>query len=137
MKKTKIVIDVELDDNHVPEKMFWKAEDGGIKRQETKAAMISVWDSKAMEALRIDLWTKDMEVYEMKRFFIETIAGMADTHATAVGRIQPGIFGDAQQVGGAVGIDGEAAAGEADLTTGGIRRDFAEGSAEALQVHMP
>ena len=35
MKKTKIVIDVELDDNHVPEKMFWKAEDGGIKRQET------------------------------------------------------------------------------------------------------
>ena len=83
MKKTKIVIDVELDDNHVPEKMFWKAEDGGIKRQETKAAMISVWDSKAMEALRIDLWTKDMPVDEMKRFFHQILVSIGHTYERA------------------------------------------------------
>ena len=85
MKKTKIVIDVELDDNHVPEKMFWKAEDGGIKRQETKAAMISVWDSKAMEALRIDLWTKDMPVDEMKRFFHQILVSIGNTYERATG----------------------------------------------------
>ncbi|MFC4162596.1 gliding motility protein GldC [Epilithonimonas zeae] len=83
MKKSKIVIDVELDDNHVPEKMFWKAEDGGIKRQETKAAMISVWDSKAMEALRIDLWTKDMPVDEMKRFFHQILVSIGHTYERA------------------------------------------------------
>ena len=60
MRKTQIAIDIELDENHVPETMTWNAEDGGIKAQETKATMISVWDDKTMEALRIDLWTKDM-----------------------------------------------------------------------------
>ena len=85
MKKTKIVIDVELDDNHVPEKMFWKAEDGGIKRQETKAAMISVWDSKAMEALRIDLWTKDMPVDEMKVFLHQIFVSLGHTYQRATG----------------------------------------------------
>ena len=38
--------------------MTWNAQDGGVENQETKATMISVWDEKAMEALRIDLWTK-------------------------------------------------------------------------------
>ena len=32
MKKTQITIDIELDDNHVPEKMTWNAEDGGVER---------------------------------------------------------------------------------------------------------
>ena len=85
MKKTKIVIDVELDDNHVPEKMFWKAEDGGIKRQETKAAMISVWDSKAMEALRIDLWTKDMPLDQMKMFIHQILISLGSTYQRASG----------------------------------------------------
>ena len=57
MRKTQITIDIELDENHVPETMTWNAEDGGIEAQETKATMISVWDDKTMEALRIDLWT--------------------------------------------------------------------------------
>jgi len=33
--------------------------------------------------LRIDLWTKDMEVFEMKRFYIELMSGIADTLLTA------------------------------------------------------
>ena len=39
--------------------------------------MLSVWDSKE-ESLRIDLWTKDMPVDEMKMFFHQTLA-MSDT----------------------------------------------------------
>ena len=31
MKKTQITIDIELDENHVPERMTWNAEDGGIE----------------------------------------------------------------------------------------------------------
>ena len=46
MKKTQITIDIELDENHVPEKMMWNAQDGGIEKQETKATMISVWDDE-------------------------------------------------------------------------------------------
>jgi gliding motility-associated protein GldC len=41
--------------------------------------MLAVWDSKAKETLRIDLWTKDMPVDEMKVFFHQTLVAMSDT----------------------------------------------------------
>lgn len=85
MRKTTITIDVELDENHIPEKMTWNAQDGGIESQETKATMISVWDDKAMEALRIDLWTKDMPVDHMKRFFHQIIISLGHTYQRATG----------------------------------------------------
>ncbi|GAL66867.1 GldC protein [Jejuia pallidilutea] len=69
--KSKIELNVELDENRVPEKLFWTAEDGGITNAEAKAMMLSVWDDKAKEMLRIDLWTKDMPVDDMKIFFIK------------------------------------------------------------------
>jgi uncharacterized protein YeaO (DUF488 family) len=33
---------------------------------------MSVWDSKSKESMRIDLWTKEMPVDEMKIFFHQT-----------------------------------------------------------------
>lgn len=80
MKKTQITIDVELDENHVPEKLSWNAPDGGIENQETKAAMISVWDDKEKEALRIDLWTKEMPMDDMKRFYHQIFISMANSY---------------------------------------------------------
>lgn len=85
MKKTQITLDVELDENHVPEKMTWNAQDGGIEAQETKAAMISVWDDKTMEALRIDLWTKEMPVDQMKMFLHQMLISLSNTYKTATG----------------------------------------------------
>lgn len=74
---------VELDENRVPEKLYWTAPDGGIKVEETKAVMLSVWDSEKQESLRIDLWTKDMPVDEMKVFFHQTLVAMSDTFKRA------------------------------------------------------
>ncbi|MFD0864009.1 gliding motility protein GldC [Sungkyunkwania multivorans] len=76
---SEIKLKVELDENRVPEKLSWSAEDGGISEEEAKAVMLSVWDSKQQETLRIDLWTKDMPVDEMKLFFHQTLVTMADT----------------------------------------------------------
>ncbi len=78
-----IEIDVRLDENKIPEKLFWTAKDGGVENEETKAIMLSVWDSKQKESLRIDLWTKDMPLDEMKIFFHQTLAAMADTFERA------------------------------------------------------
>lgn len=80
---SKIELQVELDENRVPEKLNWTAEDGGIKNEEAKALMLSVWDSKAQETLRIDLWTKDMPVDEMKLFFHQTLVEMSNTFQRA------------------------------------------------------
>ena len=85
MRKTQITIDVELDENHVPETMTWNAEDGGIEKQETKATMISVWDDKKSEALRLDLWTKDMPVDHMKMFIHQVLLSLASTYERATG----------------------------------------------------
>ena len=81
--KSKIELNVELDENRVPEKLFWSAEDGGVNHEEAKAIMLSVWDSNAQETLKIDLWTKDMPVDEMKQFFHQTLVTMSDTFLRA------------------------------------------------------
>jgi gliding motility-associated protein GldC len=77
--KSKIIIDVSLDENKVPEKLHWSAKDGGVENQQAKAMLLSVWDAKAKESMRIDLWTKDMPLDEMKIFFHQTLSAMADT----------------------------------------------------------
>lgn len=74
---------IELDDNRVPEKLVWSAKDGGVEAQEAKAIMLSIWDSKAKESMRIDLWTKDMPVDEMKIFFHQTLVAMSETFKRA------------------------------------------------------
>ncbi|MEO8933962.1 MAG: gliding motility protein GldC [Xanthomarina sp.] len=80
---SKIELTVELDANRIPEKLHWTAEDGGINNEEAKAILLSVWDSKAQETLRIDLWTKEMPVDEMKMFFHQTLVAMTDTFQRA------------------------------------------------------
>ena len=84
MKKSEIHFTVELDDKNIPEKIFWNATDNpneGIN--DTRAIAIAVWDHYRRGTLKIDLWTKDMEVFEMKRFYIELMSGIADTLLTA------------------------------------------------------
>jgi len=76
---------VELDENRVPEKLSWTAQDGGVNAEEAKAIMLSVWNSKSQETLRIDLWTKDMPVDEMKLFYHQTLVAMSDTFRRATG----------------------------------------------------
>lgn len=80
---SEIKLNIGLDENKIPENIRWTAEDGGISNEETKAIMLSVWDSKKKESLRIDLWTKDMPVDEMKIFFHQTLSAMADTFQRA------------------------------------------------------
>ena len=81
--KSTIELNVELDANRIPEKLSWTAQDGGINNEEAKAMMLSVWDSEAQETLRIDLWTKDMPVDEMKLFFHQTLVEMSNTFLRA------------------------------------------------------
>jgi len=80
---SKIEFTIGLDENKVPEKLHWNAEEGGISNEEAKALMISVWDSKTKDTLRMDLWTKDMPIDEMKQFFHQTLVSMAGTFERA------------------------------------------------------
>jgi gliding motility-associated protein GldC len=80
---SEITLKVRLDENRVPERLTWSAQDGGIDNEEAKAMLLSVWDSKNKESLKIDLWTKDMPVDEMKLFFHQTLVSLSDTFMKA------------------------------------------------------
>jgi gliding motility-associated protein GldC len=84
MRKAQITFTVSLDENNLPESIEWKASDSNEGGQ-CKAVMLAMWDQKEQATMRIDLWTKDMQVDEMKQFFHQTLLTSGDTFQRATG----------------------------------------------------
>jgi gliding motility-associated protein GldC len=84
MKQSEIKFNITLDDNKMPEKIDWSASDTKTESN-SKAVMIALWDTKEQNTLRIDLWTKDMLVDEMKQFYHQNLLLMADSFERATG----------------------------------------------------
>ncbi|MBB4118656.1 MAG: gliding motility protein GldC [Mesonia hippocampi] len=82
-KKSDIKITVEVDENHIPENIKWSAQDGGVDKADAKAMLLSLWDGEQQETLRIDLWTKEMPVDQMRVFFHQTLVAMSNTYYRA------------------------------------------------------
>ena len=87
MKKSEIKFTVSLDENNLPEKIDWSASEGN-EQSSSKSLMIALWDAKENNTLRIDLWTKDMIVDEMKQFYHQNLLSMADTFERATGEVE-------------------------------------------------
>ncbi|MEP2667436.1 MAG: gliding motility protein GldC [Cyclobacteriaceae bacterium] len=85
MKQSTINFKVELDEKNTPERIIWDASDKPDELSETKSISLSLWDHQQKNTLRIDLWTKDMPVDEMKRFYIDCLGGLAQSALTATG----------------------------------------------------
>lgn len=84
MKQSSIIIDVQLDDQRVPESISWSASDTTAEEaKRAKAMMIAFWDGAEKTALRIDLWTKEMMVDEMADFYYQTFMTMAESYQRA------------------------------------------------------
>ena len=84
MKKSHINFTVDLDDKNVPEKITWSASDKpDSKMEETKSMSISLWDHTQKNTMRIDLWSKDMPVDEMKTFILQTFLSMKQSISKA------------------------------------------------------
>lgn len=85
-KKSQIKIEVELDDNQIPENVSWSATD--VEEQgekQAKAMMLSFWDKAEENSLRMDLWTKEMTVDDMKKFYHQAYVSMADNFERSTG----------------------------------------------------
>ena len=62
----------------------WQADDSpqpGVN--EAGAMILALWDPEQRNALRIDLWVKEMTVDDMNDFFFQTLLSMADTYSRA------------------------------------------------------
>ena len=85
-RSSDINLKVLLDDQNIPEKISWNAKDSGIEEDKSaNAFLLSIWDPKENNTLRIDLWTKDMLVDDMKIFYHQTLITMAETFERATG----------------------------------------------------
>ena len=84
-QRAKISISIGRDDKGVPDKIIWHATDNpdGPKKQECKAMLLSLFDKDQKDTIKVDLWTKDMMVDEMDRFFFQTLRSLADTYYKA------------------------------------------------------
>ncbi len=86
MKKSTIKFEIELDDKNLPKNIQWDASDKeGEGLESTKSISLNVWDNLNHSTLRIDLWTEEMSVVEMKRFYIDILGGMAQTILNSTG----------------------------------------------------
>lgn len=78
-------IEVELDRQNIPSAIRWNATDlQGFDRAECRAMFLSMWDHRSKDTLKLDLWTRDMTVDEMKIFFHQTLVSMADSLEKAI-----------------------------------------------------
>lgn len=86
MKESEIKFKVNLDENHLPENIEWSADQSEkSESSRTKSIMLALWDEVENNTLRIDLWTKDMMVDEMKKFTCQNIITMADAFERSTG----------------------------------------------------
>lgn len=85
VKTSEISIKVGLNANNLPVGMKWTAPDGSVVDSPAKAMLLSLWDPTENNTMKIDLWTKDMSIEEMKQFFHQTMLTMADSFEKATG----------------------------------------------------
>ena len=85
VKSSDIQIKVGLNENNLPIGIKWSAADGGVENADAKAFMLSIWDPKDNNTMKIDLWTKEMSIEEMKQFFHQSLLTMADSFEKATG----------------------------------------------------
>lgn len=85
MKSSEIKIAVGLNENNLPNEIKWSAEDGNVNNKDAAAFLLSIWDPMEKNTMKVDLWTKDMTVEEMKQFFHQSLLSMADTFEKATG----------------------------------------------------
>ncbi len=84
-KTSDITIRVGLDKDRVPLKIEWSASDmhENGKFEECKAMAVALFDKEHRDTLRIDLWTKEMQVQEMDRFVYQALRSLSQTYLRA------------------------------------------------------
>lgn len=82
-KKSEIKIEVEVDDQHIPDSIHWTAKDAGVVNEASKAMYLSFWDEAEKNTLKLDIWTKEMPVDSMKMFVLQNIALLGEYYKKA------------------------------------------------------
>ena len=87
--KHRLVVDVTMDENMIPEEINWKSSDEQNSSEENAAAaLIYFWNKTQNETFNLDLWTKEMSVEEMNKMMFQMIMTIANTYERATSEDQ-------------------------------------------------
>lgn len=80
--KKKITLEISFGEDQVPVKITCSGDD--IKKPiEGKAMLLSLFDGEHMDTIKIDLWTKELQINEMDRFVFQSLRAITDTYYKA------------------------------------------------------
>jgi gliding motility-associated protein GldC len=89
MDKKKVIqtsdidIKIGMNEEKMPVRIDWNASDNPNGKQVAKAMLLAFFDESTKDTFKIDLWTTEMQVMEMDRFFFQSLRAMADTYYKA------------------------------------------------------
>ena len=87
--KSNLNIVFDLDENQIPEKISWESlTDSKKSKHDAKAAFLSFWDRDDENAMSLNLWTKDISIEEMSKFYFQPFITMADNFEKATNEDQ-------------------------------------------------
>tara|TARA_B100001287_G_C22531665_1_gene457685 strand:- start:86 stop:418 length:333 start_codon:yes stop_codon:yes gene_type:complete len=84
-RQANINIDIVLNENNIPEEIFWQASDSKIDRASAQAFFLSFWDTDSKKSFNIDLWNKEMTMEEMKFFIFQSLLKMSSVLERSTG----------------------------------------------------
>ncbi len=90
VRSSDIKITVGLNEDKYPVKLDLVSDDDptGNGSANCKAMLLSVFDKNTKETLKIDLWTPEMQIMEMDKFFYQTFRALVDTYNRATNNTQ-------------------------------------------------
>lgn len=76
---------VSFDENNIPEKIVWEANEDMKNAIELKSLFISGWEEEKKTSASFNIWTKDMRVDEMQQLFIQSLLSLSKGFEQATG----------------------------------------------------
>lgn len=78
MNTTEFHIKIDSDINDAPERIQWQ-NTAEVSQEEAKAVSIAFWDAMGRGSMVINLWNKEMQILELKGFYLEIMKKMSET----------------------------------------------------------
>ena len=87
-KRSTITLHVGLDTEQTPVELQWNASDKPGPAEACKGVLLSIFHAETKETMKIDLWTKNLQVMEMDRFMYQSLRGLAETYHRSTGNTE-------------------------------------------------
>jgi gliding motility-associated protein GldC len=84
MKSTEVILKVNLDNENVPDEIFWKTTSNPEQEfVKAKAFLLSIFEDQTRDTLKLDIWARDFQMNEMDRFMYHSLKAMCETYMKA------------------------------------------------------